>query len=87
MACTFLTGIYVAYCGCWYNPNTDYAYVEPVCTIPQHRGKGIGKTLLLETLRRCYFEGANKAYVISDEPFYKSLGFEQHSHYKFYWYK
>ncbi|MCT2536255.1 GNAT family N-acetyltransferase [Aquibacillus koreensis] len=78
-------GEYVAYCGCWYSPNTDYAYVEPVCTIPQYRGEKIGKALLLESLRRCYSEGAKKAYVISDAPFYKSIGFEQHSHYKFYW--
>ena len=27
-------GEYVAYCGLWYRQNTDYVYVEPVCTIP-----------------------------------------------------
>jgi len=76
---------YVAYCGCWYSSKTDYAYVEPVCTVPHYRKMGIGKALVLEALKRCYSEGAKKAYVISDSPFYKSLGFVQHSHYNFYW--
>ncbi|WP_078554026.1 GNAT family N-acetyltransferase [Bacillus alkalicellulosilyticus] len=80
-------GVYVAYCGCWYNPKTDYAYIEPVCTVPQYRKMGIGKALVLEALKRCHSEGAKKAYVISDAPFYKSLGFVQHSHYNFYWKK
>lgn len=79
-------GEYVAYCGVWYSQNTDYAYVEPVCTIPEYRGKGLGKTVVLEALKRSYSLGAKKAYVISDSPFYKSMGFRQHSHYTFYWY-
>lgn len=78
-------GEYVAYCGCWYNPKTDYAYVEPVCTIPRYRKKGIANALVLEALKRCYSEGAKKAYVISDLPFYKNLGFVQHSRHNFYW--
>jgi len=27
-------GEYAAYCGIWYDPATDYAYIEPVCTDP-----------------------------------------------------
>lgn len=79
-------GEYVAYCGLWYNQKTDYAYVEPVCTIPEYRHKDIGKAVVIEALKNCYFLGAKKAYVISDNPFYKKLGFHQHSHYTFYWY-
>ncbi|SFL38203.1 Acetyltransferase (GNAT) domain-containing protein [Gracilibacillus orientalis] len=78
-------GEYVAYCGCWFNSNTDYAYVEPVCTIPGYRKKGIGQAVLLEALKRCYTLGAKKAYVIADQSFYKSLGFVDHSHFHFYW--
>ncbi len=77
---------YVAYCGLWYNPKTDYVYVEPVCTIPEYRHKGLGKAVVLEALKRSHSLGAEKAYVISDSSFYKSLGFQQHSHYTFYWY-
>ena len=78
-------GEYVAYCGCWYSLKTVYAYVEPVCTIPQYRNKGLGRAVLLEALKRCCSLGAKKAYVISNDNFYKSLDFHQHSHYAFYW--
>lgn len=79
-------GEYVAYCGLWYNEKTDYVYVEPVCTIPEYRNKGIARMVLMEALKRAYDLGAKKSYVISDSDFYKSLGFKQHSHYTFYWY-
>lgn len=80
-------GDYVAYCGCWYSPITDYVYVEPVCTIPQYRKKGLGQAVVLEALKRSYSAGEIRAFVISDYPFYKKLGFVQHSHYNFYWLK
>ena len=31
-------GEYVSYCCLWYSDKTDYAYVEPVCTVPSYRG-------------------------------------------------
>ena len=77
---------YVSYCGLWYDKTTDYVYVEPVCTIPQYRNKGIAKSVLTEAMKRAYDLGAKRAYVISDMEFYKRLGFKQHSHYTFYWY-
>ncbi|MFY8264176.1 GNAT family N-acetyltransferase [Clostridium perfringens] len=76
---------YVAYCGLWFNDKTDYVYIEPVCTIPEYRNKGIARMVLMEALKRAYSLRAKKAYVISDSDFYKSLGFKQHSHYTFYW--
>jgi GNAT superfamily N-acetyltransferase len=80
-----INGEYVAYCGLWYNQKTDYAYVEPVCAIPEYRNKGVGKVVVIEALKNCCALGAKKAYVISNNPFYNSLGFHQHSHYTFYW--
>lgn len=77
---------YVSYCGLWYDKTTDYVYVEPLCTIPQYRNKGIAKCILTEALKRAYDLGAKKAYVISDLEFYKRLGFIPYSHYTFYWY-
>ncbi|TQR45967.1 GNAT family N-acetyltransferase [Paenibacillus popilliae] len=41
--------------------------------------------VVVEALKRCSVLGANKAYVISDHPFYKAIGFVQHSRYSFYW--
>lgn len=78
-------GEFAAHCGCWYDRRTDYAYVEPLCTIPKYRGKGLGKAVLYECLQRCKNLGAKKAFVISDQDFYKKLGFENHSHYTFWW--
>lgn len=77
----------VALCGLWYLPETDYAYVEPVCTIPSWRGKGVGRAVLTEALERARALGAKRAYVISDQEFYRKLGFVFDRHYTFYWKK
>ena len=78
------TGEYAAFCCLWYSEKTDYAYVEPVCTIPRHRKKGLAKALIYEALNRAHALGAKKAYVISDMPFYETLGFRKAYHYSFY---
>lgn len=78
------TGEYAAFCCLWYSEKTDYAYVEPVCTIPRHRGKGLAKALLYEAMDRAKALGAKTAYVISDMPFYEKLGFRKAYHYMFY---
>lgn len=77
-------GTPAAYCCVWYRPGTGYAYVEPVCTVPAHRGRGIAAALLTEALLRAKDLGAGEAYVISDLPFYFKLGFTQAKHYTFY---
>ena len=74
----------VSHCSLWFHKDTDFAYVEPVCTIPGYRGKGIAAALLSEALNRAKVLGAKKAYVISDLPFYEKLGFEKMQHYAFY---
>lgn len=73
-----------AFCCLWYLPGTDYAYVEPVCTVPAHRGRGLARALLGEALTRAKALGARTAYVISDLDFYKNLGFAPAQHYTFY---
>jgi len=65
-----------AYCCVWNRNDTDYAYVEPLCTVPSFRGKGIASALLTEALNRAKALGAKEAFVISDLPFYASLGLE-----------
>ena len=78
-------GEYAACCCVWYAPDTDYAYVEPVCTVPAYRGRGIASALLTEALFRARALGAREAYVISDLAFYRKLGFEDAYRYTFYW--
>ncbi|MCQ2982387.1 MAG: GNAT family N-acetyltransferase [Treponemataceae bacterium] len=78
-------GTAVAYCCLWYDERTDYAYVEPVCTVPCFRGKGLAKAALYEAMNRAFSLGAKEAFVISDMDFYRHLGFTDHRHYTFYW--
>ena len=63
---------------------SGYAYVEPVCTIPSYRRKGLAAALLSEAFSRAKALGAKKAYVISDLPFYEKLGFQKKQQYSFY---
>lgn len=78
-------GEYVACCCVWHHPKTDYAYIEPVCTVPGHRGKGLAKAVVYEALNRAKTLGAKKAYVISDTAFYDRLGLKKDRHFTFYW--
>ena len=73
-----------AYCCLWFRPDTDYAYVEPVCCVPACRGRGITGALLQIALDRAKALGARTAYVISDLAFYEKLGFEKIKRYTFY---
>lgn len=75
----------IAYCCLWYSDRTDYAYVEPVCTVPSFRGRGIARAVIFEALNRAEKLGAKRAYVISDTAFYEKLGFRKQYHYTFYW--
>lgn len=69
-------GDFAAFCGMFYEPTHQYAYVEPVATDPKYRRMGLGKAAVLEGIRRCGKLGATAAYVGSDQPFYLALGFE-----------
>ncbi len=81
------SGEYAAFCCLWYHKDTDYVYVEPVCTVPEYRGRGIAKALLNEALSRAKERGAKKAYVISDQEFYRKLGFGKAYSFPFCWKK
>lgn len=75
----------VSCCCLWFYEGSDYAYLEPVCTIPAWRGKGAAGALIYEGMNRARSLGAKSVYVISDMEFYKHLGFQRDSHYTFYW--
>ena len=64
-----------AYCCLWYREDTDFAYVEPVCTVPAYRGRGLAGALLGQAFLRARELGAKTAYVLSDMDFYQKLGF------------
>ena len=83
LAAVCASGEPVSYCGLWYLPGTDYAYVEPVCTVPAWRGRGAARALIFEALNRARTLGAKRAYVISDQAFYEKLGFTKTHGYTF----
>ncbi len=68
-------GDYAAHCGMWHVPNSEYAYVEPVFTLPEYRKMGLGKAAVLEGVIRSGKLGAKQAYVCSSQQFYYSIGF------------
>ena len=68
-------GNIAAYCGMWYEPDNHIAYVEPVCTVPQHRRMGLGTAAVREGVRRCGQQGATIACVGTDMHFYQTIGF------------
>lgn len=68
-------GDYAAHCGMWCIPGSEYAYVEPVFTLPEYRKLGLGKAAVLEGVNRCGKLGAKQAYVLSSQQFYYSIGF------------
>ena len=76
---------FAAHCTCWYDDRTDYAYIEPVCTIPKYRGMGLARAVVCEALNRCARLGAKRALVLSDQAFYQKLGFAPLEYYHFYW--
>ena len=74
-------GTFGSYCVCWLDPESRKGLFEPVGTRPAHRGKGLGKTIMLEGLHRLRDLGARAAAVtaIHDNDsaigLYESVGF------------
>ena len=68
-------GDYASHCGMWCIPNSEYAYVEPVFTLPEYRKMGLGRIAVLEGVKRCGKLGAKRAFVLSSQQFYYSIGF------------
>lgn len=77
----------VATASTWYDPKVDYAYVEPVCVVPQYRKLGLGKVAVYTAINHARELGAKTAIVNSGQDFYKRLGFRRRNHYSFYWKK
>lgn len=68
-------GDYASHCGMWYLPGSNYAYVEPVFTLPEYRKLGLARAAVFEGVHRCKQLGATQAYVVSSQQFYYNIGF------------
>jgi predicted N-acetyltransferase YhbS len=67
----------------WYDEGEKTAYIEPVCTVPEYRKRGLAKIAVYEAMQRCENMGAERAIVISNQPFYFKIGFKVSSSYSF----
>jgi ribosomal protein S18 acetylase RimI-like enzyme len=76
-------GRIAAFCIIWTDSQTKTGLFEPVGTHPDFQGRGLGKSLLFEGLRRLKSEGMNEASVCvhNTNPtamrLYEAVGFHQ----------
>ena len=68
-------GNYACYSGMWWTPENNLAYMEPLCTVPEHRGKGLARAALSEHYRRLKPLGATHM-TGGDNPFYLEIGYK-----------
>lgn len=66
---------YVTWAGLWWVADNKLAYLEPLCTIPECRGKGLAAAALSEIYRKVKPLGA-ELFIGGSIDFYKNLGFE-----------
>lgn len=67
-------GEYVCYAGMWWVPENKLAYLEPLCTVPAYRHKGLAAAALSQLYRRLKPLGA--AYITGGgNPFYQKIGY------------
>lgn len=74
---------YVCFSGMWWVPENKLAYMEPLCTIPEYRGRGLAAAALSEHCRRLKPLGAELVTGGGGE-FYKKIGYEDGIHWLHY---
>ncbi len=67
-------GSYASFAGMWLNGENQYAYLEPLATVPEYRKLGLGKALLMRAMKKTKSLGANYCYGGMFE-YYNNLGF------------
>jgi len=76
-------GTFASYCICWADRTTGVGSFEPVGTRPEWRGRGVGREVIYEGLRRLRDKGMRKARVgtagfnAPAQALYESCGFER----------
>lgn len=68
-------GDYVCFAGMWWTPGNQLAYMEPLCTIPEYRHKGLASAALSELYHRMKPLGATHM-TGGSNPFYKQIGYQ-----------
>lgn len=68
-------GEYVCWAGMWWTPENRLAYMEPLCTVPEYRRRGLAAAALSELYRRMKPLGATHM-TGGVNPFYSHIGFQ-----------
>jgi GNAT superfamily N-acetyltransferase len=68
-------GDYVCWAGMWWTPQNNLAYLEPLCTVPEYRKKGLAAAALSELYRRMKPLGATHMTGGSNS-FYSEIGYK-----------
>jgi GNAT superfamily N-acetyltransferase len=75
-------GEVASFCTIWFDDVARTGAFEPVGTVPEHRGRGLGKAVMCEGLRRLETIGATQAHVGSysapAHALYVSVGFVEY---------
>ena len=66
---------YACYAGMWWTPENKLAYMEPLCTIPEYRRRGLAAAALSELYRRMKALGATHM-TGGWHDFYKAIGYK-----------
>lgn len=69
-------GDYAAFTTIWMDRVNRYGVFEPVGTVQEQQGRGIGRALLAHGLRLMAEQGATRSYMNSGNPFYRKIGFK-----------
>lgn len=69
-------GQYACYAGMWLEEENGYAYLEPLCTIPEYRKMGLAAYALVNSMKKTKSLGAKYCYG-GVFKFYTNLGFEK----------
>ncbi|MFO8009041.1 MAG: GNAT family N-acetyltransferase [Candidatus Brocadiia bacterium] len=64
-------------CIIWHNARNRMGILEPVCTHPDYRRRGLGRAVVLDAIRRAAALGATRAVVDTTKPFYPAIGFRE----------
>ena len=75
-------GEYACFAGMWWIPQNKLAYMEPLCTSPEHRRKGLAAAALTRHYRRMKALGATHMSGGGD-PFYEKIGYGKGFHFSF----
>ena len=73
---------YVCFSGMWWIPENKLAYMEPLCTAPEHRRKGLAAAALTRHYRRMKALGATHM-TGGEDHFYGKIGYGKGSHWTF----